>query len=317
MIRGHRGIRGLWFGLLLLIAVSLLAWIPETPAGAPSWYELDNGKVRLLFDEKQEQFARHLADEFPRAVEGIRSNIGWELRGKPTVLLIGDRATFESMAGAEPIAAFAEPDKRRIVINLEAFQSSLTALNDAFKHEICHLVLHERIRTVELPKWLDEGVCQWVSGSLGEFLEGRDLSAVRVAIKRSPIPLRWLEKRFPDRDARSMFQAYEESRLFVEFLAARYGQPGLVSILGNLEAGRPIEEAVRAGTSSTLETLEKEWLDNLDSGTVWLVWFAQYLYEILFILAALLTVAAFIRQWLRKRRWKDEDEDGEEERTRH
>lgn len=286
-----------FFTLLCLLAPAC-----EAQEEAPSWRVLEDGRVRVLFLLSDEDFARYLIGKFPEAVQEIHASLGRGLRARPTVLLIPSRAAFESMVGAEPIAAFAEPSRERIVINLEAFQSSRAALYDVFKHEICHLVLHQDLREENLPKWLDEGVCQWVSGSLGEFLEGRDLSTVRLAITRSPIPLRWLATRFPSRSPGALFQAYEESRLFVEFLAGRRGPEGLPSLLDALAAGMSVDEALKRVFAAGLEELEKEWLEGLKPGTAWFIWISSYFSELLFIFAGLLTMAAGIRLWVRKRR---------------
>jgi len=57
--------------------------------------------------------------------------------------------------------------------------------------------------------------------------------------------------------------------------------------------------------------LEREWLNHLESTPRWLVFLASHIYAIIFFVAALLTVAGFIR-YLRRRKkiyeeWEEEE----------
>jgi hypothetical protein len=136
-----------------------------------------------------------------------------------------------------------------------------------------------------------------VSGSFGEILMGRGVAARGMDIARHPIPLPELTERFPQ-DKGSLLLAYEESRRFVEYLTAHYGNQSLLKILQHLKQGDDIDRAVFATISKSFEN-------------AWLIWAAQHLYEILFFIGALLTVLAFVRLAIRKRDYSAEHEDEE------
>ena len=254
--------------------------------------------------------ARHLRQIYPEIKANVESTLGWKFLSPPTVLLVAEQETFEKMTGNPLISAFAIPSQHSIVIHLSPATSEPYLLHEIFEHELCHLLLHDHIRSMLLPKWLDEGICQWVSGSLGEILVGKGDAAGVINLARRPIPLQQLAVSFP-KDKDSLIQAYAERRLFVEYLVARYGQESLLKVLQHLHEGWSIEHAISAATSKSLQDLEAEWLEELRSKKMWLVWVGQNLYELLFLLAAILTIVAFVRLVIRKKRYDPDEEDEE------
>jgi hypothetical protein len=62
----------------------------------------------------------------------------------------------------------------------------------------------------------------------------------------------------------------------------------------------------------TLDQLEKEWLDQLESTPRWVVFLADNLYGILFFIAAVLTFLGFIRLLRRRKKvyeeWEEDDD---------
>jgi hypothetical protein len=266
--------------------------------------------LTIVGEESSGVHARHLRQVYPEIKANIEITLGWKLLSPPTVLLVAEKEVFEGMTGNPLISAFAVPSQHSIVIYLSPATSEPYLLHEIFEHELCHLLLHDHIRSMLLPKWLDEGICQWVSGSLGELLVGKGDAAGAINLARHPIPLQLLAVSFP-KDKDSLIQAYVESRLFVEYLLARYGKESLLRVLQHLREGLSIDRAVSAATSKSLQDLEAEWLEELRSKEMWLVWVGQNLYELLFLLAAILTIVAFVRLLIRKRRYDPAEEDEE------
>jgi hypothetical protein len=288
----------------------ILGFVSISDTKADERAELQGKDLTVVGQKSSEPTAKHLFQLYPRVMTDLKQLLGWELGYKPTVVLVEDRETFERMGGSPYISAYAVPRERTIVLNLPALSSRPYTLNETFKHEVCHLVLHDHIR--RLPRWLDEGVCQWVSGSLGELLIGqKDLGSGAIDLSRHAFPLRQLANQFP-RDKHALFLAYEQSRSFVDYITAQYGKKGLLDILRNMKAGDRAEEAVLKSLSKPLDTIEKEWLEQLKRKTLWLVWIGQYIYEILFFLAALLAVLAFVKLRIKRRRYSEEEEESED-----
>ena len=295
--------------LAFIVAFTLtLALIPRyrTQAVAAEHIELRNDDLTVVSEPPLETIARHVMEIYPTLRDDLEATLGWKLKSKPVVRLVASKEIFEKMAGNPHFSAFAVPSEELIVVHV----SPSIPLTETLRHELCHLFLHGYIRDSRLPKWLDEGVCQWVSGSLGEILLAGGFPDAGVALARRPIPLRLLAYSFPqDKDALAL--AYEESRRFVEYLISSYGKQDLLLILKHLAEGDEINQALSKTLSKPLETVEDEWLESVRSSGVWLIWVSWHLYDILFFCAAVLTIVAFILVIVHRRRRYAELEDEE------
>jgi len=252
--------------------------------------------------------AKYIRQIYPEAKTEIEKILGWKLLSKPTVLLVGNRAVFEKLSGSPFVSAFAMPSEHLIVIHISPMTSRLPILNDTFKHELCHLLLHDHVKEQIIPKWLDEGICQWISGTLGEIMAGDAATISRINMVRSLIPLRQLTASFP-RDKDSLFLAYKESYDFVEYLTTHYGTKSLRSILQYLEQGDSIDPAVSKSLSKSFQDVHEEWVNDMQKRSEWLVWASQNLYEIIFFIMAVLSILAFVRLRIRRTRYTGEDDD--------
>ena len=89
------------------------------------------------------------------------------------------------MAGDPLVVAFAVPQRNLIVIDYSKMITHPLSLETTLKHELCHILLHEHIKTEILPRWLDEGLCQWASGGIGEIIMDQKRSRLnRAAFSR-------------------------------------------------------------------------------------------------------------------------------------
>jgi len=265
----------------------------------------------VIGQSSAEPTARYLQQLYPKVMAELEQSIGWKLGYRPTVVLVEDRRLFEQMSGSPYVSAYATPREGALTINLQAVSSQVYVLNETFKHELCHLVLHDHIRRSHIHKWLDEGVCQWVSGSVGELLiNSKDFAAGAIDLSRHAFPLRLLAHRFPE-DKHALFLAYEESRQFVDYITAQYGRQALLNILKAMEAGDETNEAVFKSLSKPLDSIEVEWFKQLKRRDIWVIWIGQYLYEILFFAAACLSIAAFIKLRIKRRRYLEEESEEE------
>lgn len=245
-------------------------------------------------DKGSLEIADHFLRKFPQIKAEVEEGLGLQLRSRPILKLVGNQREFEKMSGSPYIAAFALPYKNLIVINVSQKNSSqLLLLHDTLKHELCHLVLHENINETRLPRWLDEGVCQWVSGTIAESLVQGNLGPMDFSLDE--IPLANLSDGFPS-ERRKLALAYWQSRSFIQYLSARYGSKNITAILQSLKNGKDIDSALASNLGYTLKTLESNWRRSQSGLNVLLIWLGQYIYEIIFFLAALLAVFSFIRR---------------------
>lgn len=281
-----------------------------------------------LYAEKMMQM--HTADAFivyPPLLKGKAEEVGrlmpkltaeletllfaWPADLKPAVFLLNDSRRFENMTGNPYISAFAVPEKNIIVMDCTRLNDHPFTLKITLKHELCHLLLHHHVP--HLPKWLDEGICQRSSDGISELLIQNRGDALRTALlSGNIIPLRELETRFPH-DRNGLVLAYETGRSFTEFLVREFGKDALFHILDNLKNGDDTERAVQKALSLSLDEAEQRWHSHLRETGTWFVWLSVHIYEILFLLAALLTVYGFFRLLRKQRTYSNEEEDEEGE----
>ena len=272
---------------------------------------LEEEAVSVTFDAPLAGAAREVAQLYPTVRSELETTLERTVDFRPAVLLVADRETFARMAGSRLFAAYALPGRLLVVIDASRLTTGPTSLAPTLKHELCHLLLHRSLREAALPRWLDEGVCQWASGGFAELVSGRRQSALAwAALTGTFIPLKSLEQGFPD-DEHSLALAYEESRGFTEYIVATYGRSGILNILEALASGYAVNDAVGLGLGIPLDVLEQEWQASQRTWTVILSSLIGNLYTLLFVCAALLTVGAYLRVRIRKRRLMD-DEEGED-----
>lgn len=267
--------------------------------------------LTIYYDPGNEESAQRFMKAYPAMKEDVEAALGWRLRARPTLNLVGDANEFQRMAGGSLVAGFAVPSKSLMVINLDTFMPQIFIMSGTFKHELCHLLLHENIRSRNLPKWLDEGVCQWVSGDIGEalFLRQLGLSVEALDLSRNPPTLQTVTESFHS-GGRSMALSYRASLNFVRFVTEQHGREGLIAILENLKKGMSIKPAVKAATGQTLSALEAAWHEDLRRRNFWIMWAGRNVDQVLFALAGFLTFIAFIKILIRKRRrYRYEDEE--------
>lgn len=291
---------------VLFLAIFLYI-IPLQALPAERTEIMQTDQVRVLFEKPLRIAAKEIVQMYPPLKTELENILEWTIEFKPTIVLVSDSEEFRKLTGNSPIVAYALPQKDLIVIDYSKMNTKPFSLGPIIKHELCHLLLHHKIRKVMLPRWLDEGVSQWASDGLAEIIMSRKGSILDGAVLSNRLlGLRRLDKRFP-RDEKSLLLAYEESKSVVEFITKEFGRKGLLDLLKHMEDGDEVDVAILKSFSIPLDELQREWLAHLKKRTTWFTYLASNLYGILFFLAALITVAGFVRVIIKKRRYQDEE----------
>ena len=274
-------------------------------------YLIQENGIKVFFEPPHEPVARELAEIYSGVRAELENVFGWDLNLTPTILLIRDTKQFQQMIQSPLTVAFAVPEKDLIVIDYSKMSANTFSLRNIFKHELCHLLLHQHINNVTVPRWLDEGVAQWVSDGVGDIILDQKRSLLnKAAFGGRFIPLSSLDRGFPRRE-QDLILAYEESRSFVDHIIGKSGKKGVLDILRHMERGENVHAAVLRSCSIPLEELEKGWHSALKRRMSWFTYLSYNLYEILFAFAALITIYAAIKLILRKRRLMKEMEEME------
>lgn len=270
---------------------------------------IQTNEVIVVFEEPLRSAAKEVTEIYAGLKVELEETLIWRLNFRPKVLLIKNRKTFERMTGSKFYVAFAIPQKKLVVIDYSKMNTHPFTLGTTLKHELCHLLLHHHIRRDNLPKWLDEGIAQWVSDCIAEIIMDTKQSVLKEAtLSGNYISINGLTESFPE-DKKSLLLAYEESKSFVEYINSKFGRNGILNILKYLKDGYEVDVAILKGLSIPLDELESRWHSHLRKRTTWFTYLTTNLYGILFFLAALITICGFIRLLIKKRRYKDEEDD--------
>jgi ribosomal protein L21E len=265
-------------------------------------------EVVVHFEESLRDTAGEVKDIYPTIKAELEKTFRLKLDFKPIIVLTKDRRIFQKMAVNDLIVAFAVPQKNLIVIDSSKMRTHPFTMEITLRHELCHLLLYHYVRGGDMPKWLDEGISQWVSGGIAEIItSGKGAVLKQATLSERFISLRDLTKKFPE-DEKSLLLAYEESKSIVEYMNKEFGTNGILQLLNNLREGDEMDIAIQKSFSIPLEELEKRWHGYLKRRITWFTYLSDYLYEILFFLAALITIYGFIRLLMKRRAYKDEED---------
>ena len=273
---------------------------------------LDTQELLIVYDEALDQTARQLLKAYPGIRQELEALFQWPLDFRPTLVLINNEKKFQQLAGHELVVAYALPKKNIVVIDYSKMNTSPFTLQTTLQHELCHLMLHDHIKDNHLPRWLDEGICQWASDGLADIIMDSKRALLPAAILAdTDLELAKLAHQFP-RDKNALILAYEQSKSVVEYMSREYGQQGILDLLGLLRQGYDFESAFKIRFAVTFDTFEDQWRGYLKKNIGWFTYLSTHLYEFLFVSAALLTVLGFVRKIIRQRAYAAQEEDDED-----
>lgn len=296
----------------LIVASLAVLWLSGFPRPVPAASEavvVAKPDARFVFIALDAKAVDSVHAAYVNARSGLVERIGWQVDFAPTVVLVGDRERFRSMVGRLPIAGYAVPGEMAMVLDYTGAVAA-GALMPLLRHELCHLLLHRSIPNGLLPRWLDEGVAQWVSDGLSDLVYGMDRRLLqRAVLSGRHLPLRNLDTGFY-RDEQTLRLAYAQSASLVRTLVDTFGDAALLRLLNQLKQGTPLERAARIALGISIAEWEAVWRESFNTFGGRLAALASHLYSILFFLTAVLTLVAYIRYRKRRKSMaEDEDED--------
>jgi hypothetical protein len=269
---------------------------------------LGDESVIVWFDSPLENSAREVLKAYPSIRGELVTALGWSTAFRPEIVLIKDSASFRTVADSDLVTALAVPQKNLIMIDSSKMNYHPFTLETTLKHELCHLELHHHIAESELPRWFDEGICQWVTGGLSEIMTESNHSILREAVLSNRlISIERLTETFPT-DGRDLLLAYDESRSIVEYIEKQFGASAVRKILEQMSRGDNLENAVSKSISISLDELEKRWKASISKKASWFSYIGNNLYEILFLLAALMSIYGFFVILKKKKEYMDKED---------
>jgi len=291
--------------------ILVLIFILTASSGAAELEEYHGPEITVRYEAPLKDPAVRIASGYKKTRNDIEAKLGWRLRIDPLVVLIGNNTAFQEMAGNKLVTAFAVGGRNFIVIDYSRMDRVPFDLEDTFKHELTHILLHQRIGGSYLPKWLDEGVAQWASGGMADIMRTGDRDLLQQAVlSHRVLPLKDISSNFPD-SPNGLILAYEESKSFTEFIVKHYGETRLRLLLQSLEKQETIEKAIYDNYGVSLDILEHTWKKGLIRENPWIAYIADHMSWLIFFFAAFITVAGFCVAKRRMRNYRDEEDEAE------
>lgn len=305
----------------LVLAAALLcmaggqAWAGGDVDPLAGYVETVGEGVRVVHQSGMEETARGVIDLYTGAARKAEAALGWGAPEGVSIVLVTNRETFGALAGTSLISAYAVGESRAMVIDYTEIMARPAMLESTLTHELVHIILSARIGG-QIPRWLNEGVAQWVADGPAEVIvEGGRHLIERAAVTDRLIPLPRLTGAFPpDRDG--LHLAYAESKSFIEYVAERHGPGAVTGMLGLMAEGETAARAYRLRTGEPIGDAQAAWARELRRDASWPMALGPYIMDILFAFAALVLMAGFIRMYIRLKTYRDDEgEDGNDETT--
>ncbi len=282
--------------------------------------ELTGKGIVVTFPKGMEGAAQRVLRTYNNLKRDCEVKLGYRYNRDVEVFLCRDHDSFNRRIVAlggrkkpQHIAAVAFSLADVIVLKSAAWiKAQPGEFKTIFQHEISHCLLgyiRRRHRGMDLPRWFDEGIAQWVSEGL---FHGKSVQLHQALRADAWIPFDQLNQRFPEQEGASAL-AYAQSESMVRFIA-EYNDPNLKKanihgILLRLVERDSFDKALFAVTGLHLSGLESAWSRQERSSAPFpLTLFPDAIFAITIVVLALLAFANYRGRRNRRLVQMDEEE---------
>lgn len=268
---------------------------------------LETDTAVIHYQPRLDNVAQQIVRMYPPVKLELEHTLHLMVDFKPNILLMNDRRRFSKTFGGDMVVAVAIPDRNLMVIDYTRMVENPFMLRTTLKHELSHLLLHRHIDSDSLPRWLDEGISQWVTGGVSELVTDPGWSVLENAAMRDNL-LRFDELvSFPS-ERRATMLAYQQSKSFIEYIVELYGTNALINILREMKNNASVDRAFATVLPHTLRQVEHNWVNHIQTRVSWFTYISRNMFQFIFLIAAFLLIVAFIKTIFQRRRRDDDDE---------
>jgi hypothetical protein len=300
-------------GLLLLpkysLFIPILILLVISQTATAELRTIVSERVVIHYPPQLETAAQTTERIYPTIASELEKTLRLPVAFRPSILLQNNRRDFIKQTGNELVLAVAVPGQNLIVIDYTRMTGDPFIFRTTLKHEVAHLLLHHHIDSALLPRWFDEGIAQWVSDGISELITEAGWSVLENAVIRGNLyRLEDIAESFPEGRTETAL-AYQQSKHFVDYLIRIYGANAIVDILHRMRNGESIERAFTAVLPHTLREIEYRWTEDLREQTSWVHYISRHMFQLIFLLAAVLVIIVFVKSLIQRRKAKDEPYD--------
>jgi hypothetical protein len=296
-------IRNLCHSILIL----MLLFAAPLCAQTGKYLEQDSARFRVFYYAKDAGVVQELWRTLRARITIVEHDLGLALADTVTFVITPDQKEWARLTQGAPLwtNGLAYAERGVAILKSPSFGLRYGPFPTTAVHEYVHLLLHAGAPQAQIPRWLDEGLAQVLSGQL-DYVETTMLA--RAALANRLHSFDQIEG-LMGMNAVEARQGYAESAVAVQLLQLRYGISGLSNLVHELRAGKDFDAAFSQLFGVAPGTFENQYMAYVRS-TYKLTLFSD---TDLWVPAAfvILVLAAGFMMWRRRKkifaRWVEEE----------
>lgn len=272
---------------------------------------LSDKNLKIEYDKSNLTLAKKLDSLYNESLNHVTQKLDLKFENEMFIKLCKNKSDFQKVTGINnlDVQGIAISQLNLIVINSEnIFTRSQDDIKYLLEHEITHIVLGNNIShssTNKFPRWLNEGIAQWVSNGSNELLSYSFQTSLQTAfITSNIIPLNNLVDNFPNSQS-EFIQAYAQSLSFVEYLSEKYTEKKLILLIHNLKTNNSFNLAFEQTFKINFLQAEQNWIHEKSKSNYTIDYYiSTHINSFIEGLIGLIAVFAFTVSYFRNKKLK-------------
>ncbi|MCX7983522.1 MAG: peptidase MA family metallohydrolase [Bacteroidetes bacterium] len=224
------------------------------------WEYIQTEHFDIYFSQNGYEIAQFTAIAAERAYESIRQLFKYEITNRISIIVYNSHNEFQQTNVVweyleEGIGGVTELFKNRVVV---PFEGNYAQFRHVIHHELVHAVLNDMFyggtiqslisssSAVQLPAWLNEGICEYAS----QQWETNSDMFLRDATVNNYLPdIQNLDGYFAYRGGQSVWY----------YIATKYGEEKIAEIFSKIKSQRNIDKGFKAAINLSVKELSERW----------------------------------------------------------
>jgi len=272
------------------------------------YLQVDSAQFRVFFHSQDAPNYRALWPQLRLGLGRLQMGLGIPLQDTVTYIITPNREEWRRITGGIPDWAqgISDPNHRVTILKSPRFGDPMHPFYVTAVHELVHLLLHGGHPDAYIPRWLDEGLAQILSGESLQLRTG----LISAAVLSNRIHNFYQIEHVMNMPAQEAQLAYAESVTAVDLLVKTYGWSGVRNYIAALGSGLEPDEAFIKTFGIHLGEFEGQWFGYLRN-TYRFSFFQNWEFYLGVLFLPFLALAGFFA-WRRRRkilaRWEEEEQ---------
>lgn len=288
--------------LIFILFINLNAFAAE---------HISKDNINIEYESANKNLAKYILEISPKVRESVADKTGINYSAPINIKISPSKTAFNQFTGINnlDVQGVAMSEINLTVINSEnVFKISKDDIFKLLEHEFSHIYLGNYISHnsgVEFPRWLNEGLAQYVSGGANELFSYSFQNSLQSAfISNKVLPFSILTASFPNTQD-NFTLAYAQSLSMVEFLVKNYGADKLKVFINELKNEGNFYTAFSKVYPQSFGEIEKEWLsEKRESNYTYDYYFSTHIDSVINGLIVFAAILAFTVNFIRNKRMK-------------